>query len=159
MQDPAQDPKPLQIPENKPVGVTSNPAGGVGASNLAVTPSDDSSAVSTASAIDQSLQEENAVGAADLSAAAGAVDQLLASADAGVDAPAVSAVADTETPSEPPEKFQWKLLLSLLQLKQSNQSRQLNYQLNLLLHQLKLSRLQTPLCFQHPQKKQKQRKQ
>ena len=97
MQDPAQDLKPLQIPENKPVGST----GGIAGSSSSATLSQGSAGAAAnsgntaSSAIDQSMQDEQKVGAADLSAATGAVDQLLASADAGTAAPAVSAVADT----------------------------------------------------------------
>ena len=97
MQDPAQDLKPLQIPENKPVGST----GGIAGSSSSATLSQGSAGAAAnsgntvSSALDQSMQDEQKVGAADLSAATGAVDQLLASADAGTAAPAVSAVADT----------------------------------------------------------------
>lgn len=101
MQDPAQDPQPLQIPENKPV---SSMGGSVSADPVAPassTPSDDMSTTSSSttgiSPSDQSLQEESKVGADDLSAATGAVDQLLANAEAGSAAPAVSAVPGSDT--------------------------------------------------------------
>ncbi|NCS97536.1 MAG: Flp pilus assembly complex ATPase component [Candidatus Pacebacteria bacterium] len=104
MQDPAQDPQPLKIPENKPVSSMGSVSSGSDSSVLGGSSLSDSSSVATVvtptiSPTDQTLQDEQNVGAEDLSAAAGAVDQLLASADEGVAAPAISAVP-VELPTE-----------------------------------------------------------
>lgn len=106
MQDPAQDPQPLKIPENKPVGsmggsssissdTTNLSVGGDTTSTVSIP-----SAAGGISATDLTLQDEQKVGADDLSAAAGAVDQLLASADSGTAAPMVSAVSDVSEEKE-----------------------------------------------------------
>lgn len=108
MQDPAQDPQPLKIPENKPVGsmggVSSVSDDATTLPSVTSVASDTTTPVSSISPTDQTLQDEQKVGADDLSAAAGAVDQLLASADSGTAAPMVSAVADDQSSEVSEEK-------------------------------------------------------
>ena len=113
MTDPAQDPQALKIPVNTPVGSSgavapssndSSNLSDISDASLLSQSTSGSSSSSASAAVDQSLRDEQAVAPADLSAVAGAVDQLLASVDseAASEGPAVSAVeVETEVPTEP----------------------------------------------------------
>ena len=101
MQDPAQDPQAMKIPENKPVGSMGSNSGGISIPTSDPVASTSMSTGGSVSPTDQTLQDEAQVGTEDLSAAAGAVDQLLATADEGSAAPAVSAVPDATPASAP----------------------------------------------------------